>query len=161
MNNHWSSSDFTKRYKQTRQSCPDAYQKILDYGYSIIRFRDSRINLFQGIQDQLNSLYAKNILFNNNITHFNDRIAAFEASASDLNNVVSNTIDGLLVTADCRYIVDSLKFTYNMFCVNVMYDVTRIGWCAVIVAVLSILAMIVTFLFSVWFGDVQRNNKWF
>ncbi len=77
MNNPWTSSDFTKRYTQTRQSCPDAYQKILDYGYAIIRFRDSRINLFQGIHDELNSLYAKNIIFNKNITEFKDKVLGF------------------------------------------------------------------------------------
>ena len=85
----------------------------------------------------------------------------FEASASELNNVVSNPIDGLLVTSDCGYIVDSLKFTYNAFCVNMMYDVVRIGWCAVAVAVCSVLGMISSYIFSLWFGDVEKNNKWF
>ncbi len=73
---------------------------------------------------------------------------------SELNNVVSNSLDGLMVSADCRYIVDTLKFTYNMFCVNVMYDVVKIGWCAVIVAVFSAVGMVVSYIFSCWFADV-------
>ena len=42
MNNIWSQSDFTQRYTQTRKECPDAYDKILLYGYALINFRDSR-----------------------------------------------------------------------------------------------------------------------
>lgn len=66
-----------------------------------------------------------------------------------------------MVSSDCRYIVDALKFTYNMVCINVMYSVVKIGWCAVIVAVFSALGMILSYIFACWFTDVERDNRWF
>ena len=45
----WSQSDFTKRYVQIREDCPDAYDKIIYFGKTLINYRDSRVNLFQGI----------------------------------------------------------------------------------------------------------------
>lgn len=101
------------------------------------------------------------MIFNNNITNFKSKVQGFQGAASDLNNVVSNPLNGLLVTSDCGYIVDSLKFTYNSFCVNMMNDIVRIGWSAVAVAVCSIFGMIFSYIFSVWFSDVEKNNKWF
>lgn len=49
----------------------------------------------------------------------------------------------------------------NILCVNLMYDIVRVGWCAVVVAVLSLCAMVVTYLFGVWFGNVEKNNLLF
>ena len=92
---------------------------------------------------------------------FKGKVKGFEYTVSDLNNVVSNSLDGLMVSADCRYIVDTLKFTYNMLCVNVMYDIVRIGQCAIVVAVFSAIGMIFSYIFACWFTDVERNNKWF
>ncbi len=80
---------------------------------------------------------------------------------TDLNDVVSNSLDGLLVTADCRYIVDTLKFSYNSICINVMHDIVKIGWCTLVVAVFSAIGMVVSYIFACWFTDVDRNPKWF
>lgn len=74
MTSAWTASDLTRRYTQTRGSCPDAYDKILEYAYTIISFRDSRINLFQGIYDQLERILNKNIVFNNNLTSFKGKV---------------------------------------------------------------------------------------
>lgn len=51
--NSWSFSDFTMRYIQVRQNYTSAYNRILYYGATLIAFRDSRLNLFQAIKDQL------------------------------------------------------------------------------------------------------------
>ena len=53
MTTSWTQSDFTKRYVQIREDCSDAYEKIIYYGMTLINYRDSRINLFQGIEDDL------------------------------------------------------------------------------------------------------------
>lgn len=42
-----------------------------------------------------------------------------------------------------------------------MYDVIKIGWCSIVVAVFSAIGMIVSYIFACWFTDVERNNKWF
>ena len=157
----WTPSDLTRRYTQTRSACANAYDKILDYSYSIIRFRDSRINLFQGIHDNLQDILTKNVAFNNKLEDFKGRVEGFEYTVTDLNDVVSNSLDGLLVTADCRYIVDTLKFSYNSICINVMHDIVKIGWCTLVVAVFSAIGMVVSYIFACWFTDVDRNPKWF
>ncbi len=71
-----------------------------------------------------------------------------------MNNVVSNSLDGLMVSSDCRYIVDTLKFTYNSLCINVMYDIIKIGWCAIVVCIFSAVGMVLSYIFASWFADV-------
>lgn len=66
-----------------------------------------------------------------------------------------------MVSSDCRYIVNTMRFTYNMFCINVMYDVVKIGWCAIVVAVLSAIGMVFLYVYAGWFADVERHEKWF
>ena len=102
-----------------------------------------------------------NIIFNNNISDFKDKVYSFQNSVSDLSNVVTNSLNGLLVSSDCRAIVDSLKFTYNTFCINTMYDIVRIGYCSIFISVFSLLAIIFGYIFTLWFGDVEKNNKMF
>jgi hypothetical protein len=53
MSSSWSQSDFMYRYLQIRQTCPDAYAKIIYYGNTLINYRNSRDNLFKGIKAQL------------------------------------------------------------------------------------------------------------
>jgi hypothetical protein len=65
---------------------------------------------------------------------------------------VSNSIDGLLVSNDCRNIVDNFRFTYNMFCINTMYNIIRIGWCALFLAIFTIIGMVAGYMFSLYFG---------
>lgn len=50
MPSSWTQSDLIKRYLQIRQSCPDAYTKIVYYGSTLINFRNSRDALFRAIK---------------------------------------------------------------------------------------------------------------
>lgn len=60
MDTPWTHSDFARRYLQIRQDCPAIYDSIIRYGSTLINFRDSRINLFQGIKDDLNRMLKLN-----------------------------------------------------------------------------------------------------
>lgn len=109
----------------------------------------------------MDAIHTRNVIFNNRIDDFKLKVVGFTNAVSDLSNVVTNSLNGLLVSSDCRPIVDNLRFTYNMFCINTMYDIVRIGYCAVIVSVFSFLGMVFTYIFSIWFDDVEKNHKMF
>jgi hypothetical protein len=99
----------------------------------------------------LSNLYIKNTNFNINITNFKTTVQTFQSQVSELNNVVTNSLDGLLVSSDCRAIADTLRFTYNVFCVNSMYLIVKIGWHCIIVGVLAFFGLILTYYFADWF----------
>ena len=44
-----------------------------------------------------------------------------------LNNLVTNQINGLTISSDCKYIGDSFRFFYNMYCVNFVNRSVKIG----------------------------------
>lgn len=45
-----------------------------------------------------------------------------------------------------------MKFVYNMFCVNTMYNVIKIGWTAVVLTVLALGCVIIGYMFTRMFG---------
>ena len=90
MTNSWSQSDFLKRYVQTREDCPDAFAKIEYFGKTIINYRNSRVNLFQGIKDDLNDIYSLNTNFNTVMGSYRTRVDQFYGSVATLNNIVTN-----------------------------------------------------------------------
>ena len=65
------------RYVQIRDAYTDAYNQIQFYGATLIAFRDSRINLFQAIQDDLTSLLTSNNDFNTQLAAFDGRVTQF------------------------------------------------------------------------------------
>lgn len=136
--NSWTQSDFRRRYIQTRQDCEAAYNAIISYGEALINFRDSRVNLYQAIQDDLDDLKSSNEAFNTLLDGFRSRVDQFYSSVSTLNNLITNEIDGLLVTSDCTIIKSNLLFTYNAFCVNFMDRIVTLGFCSIALAVLMI-----------------------
>ena len=46
-----------------------------------------------------------------------------------------------------------------MFCVNVMYDVVRLGYCAVILLAFSIIGVISGYGFTLIFGEVEKSKR--
>jgi hypothetical protein len=55
INSHiWSESDFQLRYSKIKDKCPVAYENIISYGYHLIKFRDSRMRMFDSIKNDLN-----------------------------------------------------------------------------------------------------------
>lgn len=156
--NSWNLNDFTKRYQQVIHSCP-AYSDIISYGRSLINYRDSRRNLFQGIKDQLISLKTFHVQFNTNLNSYKGRVDNFYSSVSTLNNLVTDKISGLLVSSNCQVIGDYLKVTNNAFCHNAMGQVVSMGICCVLLMCVMIGGIITASVFSVRFSRIQNSIK--
>jgi hypothetical protein len=136
--NSWSFSDFTMRYVQIRQSYPTAYNKTLSYGATLIAFRDSRLNLFKAIKDKLSALLTLNNNFNSMLGSFNTRVSQFYSAVSTLNNLITNTLNGLIVSSNCKSISGKLWFSYNVFCVNFMGQIVKLCLCCIILLILML-----------------------
>lgn len=61
------------------------------------------------------------------MTAFSGSLSTFFSSVSSLNNIVTNQINGLTISANCTVIADSMRFFYNMYCVNLLYRSVKIG----------------------------------
>lgn len=165
----WTLADMQKRYKQIKQNCPDAYDLITDYGGSIIRYRDSRINLFQGLIDQVTSLQSSHFNFNALLSAFRSNLTSFSTTQTiiDLSNFVTNKIDGLLVSSDCTPIADRMRFVYNSFCINSMGSAVQLGICMALLLCFMIGGMFTGCIFAqrtatikrLKQGDEQQNFK--
>ena len=105
---------------QIREAYPDAYRQIQYYGQTLIAFRDSRINLFQAIEDDLTALYTTNSNFNAQLVSFNSRVNQFYSAVATLNNLITNSMDGLTVISNCHSIADKLRFVNNVYCKSFM-----------------------------------------
>jgi len=150
----WSYNDFIQRYVQIRNTYSDAYDKISYYGQTLIAFRDSRINLFQAIYDDLSSLLQNNNNFNTQLVNFNGRVNQFYDAVSTLNNLVMNSLTGLVVTSNCHTLGDKLWFTYNVYCINFMAQVTKLALCSVVMLVLMLLGVIAGSRFGMMYAEV-------
>jgi hypothetical protein len=127
----WTASDIAQRYLSVR-SCAapnssSAYKEITEYAESLTNYRDSRINLYKSLSDQLSSLSTAINTYNSNMTAFSGSLSTFFSSVSSLNNLVTNQINGLTISANCTVIADSIRFFYNMYCVNLLYRSVKIG----------------------------------
>ena len=99
----------------------------MKYATSLTNYRDSRINLYQSLYDELNNLLVLNAAYTSNMSTFNSEVNTFFSSVATLNNLVTNQINGLTISSDCRVIADSFRFFYNMYCVNLMNRSVKIG----------------------------------
>jgi hypothetical protein len=65
--NIWSESDIMNRYitKRSCQNSTQSFDVLMSYASSLIAYRDSRINLYQSLKDQLTSLLNTNVALNN------------------------------------------------------------------------------------------------
>lgn len=72
------------------------------------------------------------------LINFRSRVDQLYSSVSNLNNLITNEVDGLLVTSDCTILRDDLMVTYNTFCVNFMSDIASMGLCTLGIGVLMI-----------------------
>jgi hypothetical protein len=130
------------RYVQIRDGYPDAYNNIQIYGATLIAFRDSRINLFQAIYDDLTTLLASNVNFNSQLTTFDTKVTQFYGAVSTLNNLITNSLDGLVVTSNCNSLADKCRFVYNVYCVNFMAQVVKLAMCSLCALVLMLLGVV-------------------
>ena len=58
---------------------------------------------------------------------FSSSLSNFFSAVSSLNNIITNQINGLTISANCTIIADSMRFFYNMYCVNFLYRSIKIG----------------------------------
>jgi hypothetical protein len=126
----WTASDIAQRYLSVR-SCKLnsdlAYEKILDYATSLTNYRDSRINLYKGVSDQLSDIQLIISEYMTNMSDFTTKSSTFFSSASALNNLVTNQLNGLVISSNCTIIANSLRFFYNMYCINFLYRSIKVG----------------------------------
>ena len=99
----------------------------MEYVVALINYRDSRINLYQNLKDQLNTLLTNNRNFNTNLTTFTNNVNGFVTSTQTLNTLVTNAINGLDASNNCHTIANHLRFVYNSFCVNFIYTAVQFG----------------------------------
>ena len=155
----WSFSDFTMRYVQIRDAYPDAYNKIQYYGATLIAFRDSRINLFQAISDDLTSILTSNTDFNNQLTAFDGRVTQFYGAVSTLNNLITNTLDGLVLTSNCNSLADKMRFVYNVYCVNFMAQIVKLALCSLFILVLMFFGVIAGSRFGMMYAELEKIKR--
>ena len=128
-NDSWSVSDIINRYVTRRQcnSNTESFDMIRDYAVSLINYRDSRINVYQNIKDQLNALLTTNQNLNTNITAFTNKVSTFVTATATLQSLVTNQVNGLDASSNCITIANHLRFVYNTFCVNFLYTSVQFG----------------------------------
>lgn len=97
------------------------------YANSLTNYRDSRINLYKSISDQLTSLLSTANTYNTNLTSFTSQVNGFFSAVSGLNNIVTNQLNGLTISANCSAIASSLRFFHNMYCVNFLGRTVKVG----------------------------------
>lgn len=93
----------------------------------MIKYRDSRINLYTNLKDQLTSLLNSNNAFINKITNFTSSLVSYNTATSTLSNLVTSEINGIDHSSNCKVIGNNLRLIYNVFCVNYIYTVTQFG----------------------------------
>lgn len=131
-NYSWSVSDISNRYVGRRQcgtgpSRTASYDNIVKYATSLVNYRDSRVNLYQNIKDQLNSLLTSNNNFNSKLVTYTSSVNTFVSTTQTLNTLVTNAVNGLDASSDCRTIANNLRFVYNAFCKNFIYTIVQFG----------------------------------
>ena len=72
------------------------------------------------------------------LVNFRSRIDQLYSSVSNLNNLITNEVDGLLVTSDCTILRDDLKVVYNVFCVNFMSNIASMALCFLAIGLLMV-----------------------
>lgn len=63
---------------------------------------------------------------------FNTRVTQFYSAVNTLNNLITNTLNGLLVSSNCQSVSGKLRFTYNVLCVNFMGQVVKLCLCCLL-----------------------------
>ena len=77
----------------------------------------------------------------------------FFSSVATLNNLVTNQINGLTISANCTAIANSFRFFYNMYCVNYMNRSVKIGMLFYIL-VISCIALLIIIIGAVVTGAI-------
>lgn len=95
------------------------------------------------------------------LSGFRSNLNSFSSTQTivDLNNFVTNQIDGLLVSSKCTPIGDRMRFVYNSFCLNTMGNVVQLGICTILLMCLLIGGMLTGCVFAQRTATVKRLGK--
>lgn len=104
----------------------------MQYADSLINYRDSRINLYTNLKDQLTNLLNLNTAFNNKIAAFTTGVQDFQLSTLTLKGLVTGQGSGVDYSANCTVVANNLRMLYNIFCVSFISKSVQFGRIAVI-----------------------------
>jgi hypothetical protein len=169
----WTASDIAQRYLSKRACDPsaagnstEAYNRIRKYAESLTNYRDSRINLYQSLYDQLNAMLSVVSTYNTNMTTFGSNVNTFFSSVATISNLVTNQINGLTISSNCTAIADGFRFFQNMYCVNFINRSVKIGTfyhtlviCCMALMVLMAGAVITGGIFGVRFQRIAKEVR--
>lgn len=100
----------------------------MKYAQSLVNYRDSRINLYTNLKDQLNALLTNNANFNSKIVTFTNSVNDFvENKTSELNLLVTNAVNGLDASSNCTTVANHLRLVNNVFCQRFIYSIVQFG----------------------------------
>lgn len=153
----WTQTDFATRYVKMAQTCSSAYSIIINYGNALIRFRDSRIKLFQSISDDLLALLSKNNDYNQNLVTFQNKVSSFSTSVSTLQDLVNSKLTGLTISSNCSVIASDLFFVKNSLCTNFMGQAVKVGLCVSLLCVFMIGAMVTGYIFALRYSRIEKE----
>jgi hypothetical protein len=152
----WTQSDFNNRYISISLNCTTSYTNIITQGFAIIKYRDSRINLYTAIGNDLSNLLTSNNNFNTQLGTFTSNLSAFSASVSTLNSLMNDQLSGLGVSSNCTAISSYMHYTYNEFCIKFMSEVSKLGLYFFMMAIVMIGAIITASVFAIKYAKVER-----
>ncbi len=127
--NIWSEADFMNRYIARRQCSGDtqAFELIMKYGSALIGYRDSRINLYAALKDQLADLKASSEALKSKIGDFTIATLTFAANTTALNNLVASSVNGASHSTNCSVVAASMRAFHNVFCIDFIDRLAKIG----------------------------------
>lgn len=142
---------------QIAQACSASYPIIVNYGNALIRYRDSRIKLFQGLVDDLSDLLQTNTDYNQNLLSFKNKVSSFSTSVLTLKDLVSSKLTGLSITSNCTVIASDLFFVRNSLCTSFMGQAVKIGLCVSLLCVFMIGAIISGYIFALRYSRIEKE----
>lgn len=139
-------------------NCSTAYANIIKYGFSIIKYRDSRINIYKSISSDLNDLLSSNNAYNSKLGVFRSNLSAFSSAVSTLNSLMNDKLSGLGVSSNCTVLSTYMSYTYNEFCIKFMSEVSRLGIYFMLLSLVMIGSIITASVFAIKYARVDRNR---
>ena len=97
------------------------------YGTALINYRDSRVNLYTNLKDQLTSLLTANTNFNTNLGTYTTKVNTFVSNTQTMNTLVTNAINGVDASSNCTTIANHLRLLHNAYCVNFLHSSVQFG----------------------------------
>ena len=92
--------------------------------------------------------------FNTQLSNFDSRVTQFYGAVSTLNDLITNSMTGLVVTSNCHSLADKLRFVHNVYCVNFMAQIVKLALCSVLLLVFMLVGVIAGSRFGMMYAEV-------